>query len=90
MEFHQLIHEVTILYIFHYLLVIYLYTRLIFKIKIKKIYIIGLLIFIFLLLYLNLYLHNFVVLEDIINSYSFEKGIITKDSGAFSHLSPTR
>ena len=85
----SLIHEVTILYIFHYLLVIYLYTRLIFKIKIKKIYIIGLLIFIFLLLYLNLHLHNFVVLEDIINSYSFEKGIITKDSGAFSHLGPT-
>tara|TARA_B100000787_G_scaffold114712_1_gene85503 strand:+ start:35 stop:1234 length:1200 start_codon:yes stop_codon:yes gene_type:complete len=81
------IHEVTIFYIFHYLLIIYLHIKLNFKVKIKKTYILGLLVFISFLLYLNLYLDNFVVVEDIVNSYDYD--IITLNSGAFSHLKPT-
>jgi len=38
-------------------------------------------------LYLNLYLHNFVVIEDIVNSYNYEN--LTALSGSFSHISPT-
>ena len=81
------IHEITIFYIFHYLLVIYLHIKLIFKIKIKKSYLLGILVFVSLLLYFNLYLHNFVVVEDIVNSYDYES--ITIYAGAFSHLKPT-
>ena len=81
------IHEITIFYIFHYLLIIYLHIKLIFKVKIKKTHILGLLIFISFLLYLNLYLDNFVVVEDIVNSYNYD--IITVNAGAFSHLKPT-
>ena len=83
------IHEITIFYIFHYLLIIYLHMKLNLHIKIKKIYIIGLLVFVSFFLFLNLYQHNFVVMEDIIDSYGFEEGIITTESGAFSHLKPT-
>ncbi len=85
----SLIHEITIFYIFHYLLIIYLYNKLIFHKKISSLHIISLLAFISFFLYLNLYLHNFVVIENIINSYGFEEGIITNESGAFSHLKPT-
>ena len=81
------IHEITIFYIFHYLFIIYLYAKLIFKVKINKIHILVILIFISFLLYLNLYLDNFVVVEDIVNSYNYE--IITVNAGAFSHLKPT-
>ena len=81
------IHEITIFYIFHYLLIIYLHMKLKFKIKIQKNHILGLLIFISFLLYLNLYLDNFVTVENIVNSYGYE--IITINSGAFSHLQPT-
>ena len=81
------IHEITIFYIFHYLLIIYLHMKLKFKIEIKKNHILGLLTFIFFLLYLNLYLDNFVTVENIVNSYNYE--IITINSGAFSHLQPT-
>ena len=81
------IHEITIFYIFHYLLIIYLYMKLKFHIEIKKNHILGLLTFISFLLYLNLYLDNFVSVEQIVNSYDYE--IITVDSGAFSHLKPT-
>ena len=81
------IHEITIFYIFHYLLIIYLRTKLNLIIKIKKIHLLVLIIFISFLLYLNLYLDNFVNVENIVNSYNYE--IITVDSGAFSHLKPT-
>ena len=81
------IHEITIFYIFHYLLIIYLHMKLSLQIKINNNHILGLLVFISLLLYLNLYLDNFVVVEDIVNSYEYE--IITVKSGAFSHLRPT-
>ena len=82
-----LIHEITIFYIFHYLLIIYLHAKLNLIIKIKKIHLLVLIIFISFLLYLNLYLDNFVNIENIVNSYNYE--IITVDSGAFSHLKPT-
>ena len=81
------IHEITIFYIFHYLLIIYLHMKLKFQIEIKKNHILGLLTFISFLLYLNLYLDNFVTVENIVNSYGYE--IITINSGAFSHLQPT-
>ena len=81
------IHEITIFYIFHYLLIIYLHMKLSLQIKINIKHILGLLVFISFLLYLNLYLDNFVVVEDIVNSYEYE--IITVKSGAFSHLRPT-
>ena len=38
-------------------------------------------------MYLNLYLHNFVIIEDIVNSYNYEN--LTALSGSFSHISPT-
>jgi len=82
-----LIHEITIFYIFHYFFIIYLYVKLIFKVKISKIHILMIFIFISFLLYLNLYLDNFVVVEDIVSSHNYE--IITVDAGAFSHLKPT-
>lgn len=81
------IHEITIFYIFHYFFIIYLYAKLIFKVKMNKLHILAILIFISFLLYLNLYLDNFVVVEDIVNSYNYE--IITVNAGAFSHLKPT-
>lgn len=81
------IHEITIFYIFHYLLIIYLHAKLNLIIKIKKSHILGLIIFISFLLFLNLYLDNFVVVENIVNSHNYE--IITVDAGAFSHLKPT-
>ena len=81
------IHEITIFYIFHYLLIIYLHMKLKFQTEINKKHILGLLTFISFLLYLNLYLDNFVSVENIVNSYDYV--IITSDSGAFSHLKPT-
>jgi hypothetical protein len=81
------IHEITIFYIFHYLLIIYLHMKLKFQKEINKKHILGLLTFISFLLYLNLYLDNFVSVENIVNSYDYV--IITSDSGAFSHLKPT-
>ena len=85
--FSSFMHEITIFYIFHYLLIIYLHMKLKFKIEIKKNHILGLLTFISFLLYLNLYLDNFVTVENIVNSYGYK--IITINSGAFSHLQPT-
>jgi len=80
------IHEITFFYIFHYLLIIYLYKELILKEEIKKIHIFGFFLFIFFLLYLNLHLHNFVNIEDIVSSYDYDD--FTIYSGAFSHLEP--
>jgi hypothetical protein len=81
------IHEITIFYIFHYLLIIFLHAKLNLIIKIKKIHCLVLIIFISFLLFLNLYLDNFVNVKNIVNSYNYE--IITVDSGALSHLKPT-
>jgi hypothetical protein len=81
------IHEITFFYIFHYLLVVYIYNKLIFKNEIKKIHIFGLFIFLLFLLYPNWYLHRFVQIEDIVNSYDYNN--ITIYSGAISHLKPS-
>ena len=80
-----LIHEVTVFYFFHYIFVIYLKNK--FQIKKKFSNTNYLLIFfsIIILLYLSLYLHNFVNLQQIVSSYSYGLSI---ESGSFSHIKP--
>ena len=81
-----LIHEITFFYIFHYLFVFYIKNKIFINQKLNiKHYLVSFLS-LGILLYLNLYLHNFVVIEDIINSYDYEN--LTALSGSFSHISP--
>ena len=82
-----LIHEITIFYIFHYLFVIYIKNKFSINQKINKQHYLIFLLFLGVLLYLNLYLHNFVIIEDIVNSYNYEN--LTPISGSFSHISPS-
>ena len=82
-----LIHEITIFYIFHYLFVFYIKNKFFINQKINKQHCLIFFLFLGILLYLNLYLHNFVVIEDIVNSYNYEK--LTPLSGSFSHISPS-
>tara|TARA_B100000787_G_scaffold101458_1_gene74994 strand:- start:955 stop:2130 length:1176 start_codon:yes stop_codon:yes gene_type:complete len=82
-----LIHEITIFYIFHYFFVFYVKNKFFINEQINKKHYSIFLIFIAILLYLNLYLHNFVIIEDIVNSYNFED--FTNESGSFSHISPS-
>ena len=82
-----LIHEITIFYIFHYFFIFYIKSKFFIKQQVKKKHYLIIFIVILLLLYLNLYLHNFVVIEDIVNSYSYED--LTVLSGSFSHINPT-
>ena len=56
------------------------------KTKIEKFYIYIFFFFLFFLFYLNLFLHNRAIIDEIINSYNSEE--ITAYSGAFSHLEP--
>ena len=81
------IHEITFFYIFHYLFVIYIKNKLLIKHKIKIHNYIFIFISIGVLLYLNLYQHNFVDIQKIVNSYNLED--FTTESGSFSHLSPS-
>tara|TARA_B110000027_G_scaffold116415_1_gene127131 strand:+ start:542 stop:1711 length:1170 start_codon:yes stop_codon:yes gene_type:complete len=81
-----LIHEITIFYIFHYFFIFYIKSKFFIKQQIKKKHYLIIFIVIALLLYLNLYLHNYVVIEDIVNSYSYED--LTVLSGSFSHINP--
>ena len=81
-----LIHEITMFYIFHYFFIIYIKNKFIFNEILKKKFYFFILIFLFILLYLNLYQHNLVRVEDIINSYNLY-GDFTTQSGSFSHLS---
>ena len=81
-----LIHEITIFYIFHYFLVLYVKNRFSFNQQIDKKYYLIFVCYIVVLLYLNLYLHNFVIIEDIVNSYNYES--LTVESGSFSHIRP--
>ena len=82
-----LIHEITFFYIFHYLFVFYVKNKIFINQKLNiKHYLVSFLS-LGILLYLNLYLHNFVVIEDIVNSYNYEN--LTALSGSFSHISPT-
>ena len=83
----SLIHEITIFYIFHYLFVIYIKNKFLINQKFDKKYYFLILIFIGILLYLNLYQHNFVIIENIVNSYNYED--FTTESGSFSHISPS-
>ena len=81
-----LIHEITFFYIFHYLFVFYVKNKIFINQKLNiKHYLVSFLS-LGILLYLNLYLHNFVVIEDIVNSYNYEN--LTALSGSFSHISP--
>jgi hypothetical protein len=81
-----LIHEITFFYIFHYFFVFYVKNKIFINQKLNiKHYLVSFLS-LGILLYLNLYLHNFVVIEDIINSYDYEN--LTALSGSFSHISP--
>ena len=82
-----LIHEITFFYIFHYLFVFYIKNKIFINQKLNiKHYLVSF-SSLGILLYLNLYLHNFVVIEDIVNSYNYEN--LTALSGSFSHISPT-
>ena len=82
-----LIHEITFFYVFHYLFVFYVKNKIFINQKLNiKHYLVSFLS-LGVLLYLNLYLHNFVVIEDIVNSYNYEN--LTALSGSFSHISPT-
>ena len=82
-----LIHEITIFYIFHYFFIIYLKNTSFINQRINKKHYLIFFIFIGILLYLNLFLHNFVVIEDIVNSYNYEN--FTTESGSFSHINPS-
>ena len=82
-----LIHEITIFYIFHYLFVFYIKNKFFINQKIDKQHYLIFFLFLGILLYLNLYLHNFVIIEDIVNSYNYED--FTSLSGSFSHISPS-
>ena len=81
-----LIHEITFFYIFHYLFVFYVKNKFFINQQLNiKHYLVSFL-FLAILLYLNLYLHSFVVIDDIVNSYNYEN--LTALSGSFSHISP--
>jgi hypothetical protein len=83
----SLIHEITIFYLFHYLFVFYMKKKFFIYKQISKKYYLIFFLFISLLLYLNLYLHNFVIIENIVKSYNYED--FTAYSGSFSHISPS-
>ena len=82
-----LIHEITIFYIFHYLFVLYLKNKFFNNQKIAKKHYLIFFVFLGVLLYLNLFLHNFVIIENIVNSYNYDD--FTSESGSFSHISPS-
>ena len=83
----SLIHEITIFYIFHYLFVFYIKNKFFIKQQVNKKHLLIFFLFLAILLYLNLHLHNFVIVEDIVNSYDYEN--FTTLSGSFSHISPS-
>jgi hypothetical protein len=82
-----LIHEITFFYIFHYLFVFYVKNKIFINQKLNIKHYLVFFLSLGILLYLNLYLHNFVIIEDIVNSYNYEN--LTALSGSFSHISPT-
>ena len=81
-----LIHEITIFYVFHYLFIIYIKNEFSIKQKFKFIHIFIIFFLIATLLYLNLYQHKFVNIDDIVNSYNYKN--FTTESGSFSHIIP--
>lgn len=80
------VHEITFFYLFHYLMIFYINNEFKLKTKIEKFHIYIFFFFLIFLLYLNLFLHNRAIIDEIINSYNSEE--ITAYSGAFSHLEP--
>jgi hypothetical protein len=83
-----LIHEITIFYIFHYLLVIFLKINFLKeKINIKNIFYI--LIFLFFLIFINIHLSKFVDLDKMVSTYAEYNIEITTQSGAISWLKPS-
>lgn len=82
-----LIHEITTFYIFHYLFVFYIKNKFFIKQQVNRKHYLIFFLSLAILLYLNLYLHNFVIIDDIVNSYNFED--FTALSGSFSHISPS-
>jgi len=80
------IHEITFFYLFHYLMIFYLNKEFTLKKEIEKFHIYIFFFFLIILLYLNLFLHNRAIIDEIINSYNYDD--ITAYSGAFSHLEP--
>jgi len=83
----SLIHEITIFYIFHYLFVLHLKNKFFDNQKISKKHYLIFFVFLGVLFYLNLHLHNFVIIENIVNSYNYDN--FTSESGSFSHISPS-
>jgi hypothetical protein len=84
----SLIHEITIFYIFHYLLVIYLKINFLKKkINIKNIF--HILIFLFVLIFINIHLSKFVNLDKMVSTYAEYNIEITTQSGAISWLKPS-
>ncbi len=80
------VHEITFFYLFHYLMIFYINKEFNLKTKIEKFHIYIFFSFLIFLLYLNLFLHNRAIIDEIINSYNYKE--ITAYSGAFSHLEP--
>ena len=84
----SLIHEITIFYIFHYLLVIYLKINFLKKkINIKNIF--HILIFLFVLIFINIHLSKFVNLDKMVSTYAEYNIEVTTQSGAISWLKPS-
>jgi hypothetical protein len=80
-----LIHEITIFYIFHYLLVIFLKINFLKeKINIKNIF--HILIFLFFLIFINIHLSKFADLDKMVSTYAEYNIEITTQSGAISWL----
>jgi hypothetical protein len=83
-----LIHEITIFYIFHYLLVIILKLNFLKeKINIKNIF--PILIFLFFLIFINIHLSKFVNLDKMVSTYAEYNIEVTTQSGAISWLKPS-
>jgi hypothetical protein len=84
----SLIHEITIFYIFHYLLVIYLKINFLKK-KLNIKYIFHILIFLFFLIFINIHLSRYVNLDKMVSAYAEYNIKITTQSGAISWLKPS-
>jgi hypothetical protein len=87
--FSTLIHEITIFYIFHYLLVIFLKINFLKekKINIKNIF--HILIFLLFLIFINIHLSKFVDLDKMVSTYAEYNIEITTQSGSISWLKPS-
>jgi hypothetical protein len=83
-----LIHEITIFYIFHYLLVIFLKINFL-KEKINIKTILHILVFLFFLVFINIHVSKFVDLDKMVSIYAEYNIEITTQSGAISWIKPS-